>query len=209
MNAELIEFTRQALASGASRQEIASTLERAGWDKAEVATALATFADIPFAIPVPRPKPYLSAGEVFIYLIMFVALYDAAYSLGSMAFQLIDRAFPDPALARQWNNFNSAIRWDVASLLVAFPVFLFTFRATNKSLAANPERRGSRPRKWLTYLTLFAAAVVLAGDLITLVYNVLGGEFTVRFALKVATIAVLAGGVFLYFLTDIRKEEQA
>lgn len=209
MNAELVEFTRQALAKGVERREIADTLERAGWAKAEVAAALAAFADIPFAVPVPRPRPYLSAGEVFLYLIMFAALYDTAFSLGSMAFQFIDRALPDPARADQWNNFASEVRWDVSSLLVAFPLFLVTFRSANKSIAANPARRGSRPRKWLTYLTLFVAALVLAGDLITLVYNVLGGELAIRFALKVAVIAAIAGSVFLYFLTDIRREEAA
>jgi len=44
--------------------------------------------------------------------------------------------------------------------------------------------------------------------MITLVYNVLGGELTLRFFLKVLTVAVIAGGTFAYFLWDIRKEEE-
>jgi len=209
MNSELHEFTRQALAKGLERPEIEKTLRQAGWDATDVKTAIGFFADIKFPIPVPRPRPYLSAREVFIYLIMFSSLYDAAYSLGSMAFDFIDRSFPDPVQIQQWNNFNAAVRWDVSSLLVAFPLFIFTFRSTNKAVLENPTRRGSRPRKWLTYLTLFVASFALTGDLITLVYNVLGGELTVRFVLKVSTIAVIAGGVFTYFLTDVRKEEAA
>jgi membrane protein YqaA with SNARE-associated domain len=207
MNSELLEFTRQALAKGVERPEIEETLRQAGWDATDVKAAIGSFADIKFPVPVPRPRPYLSAREVFIYLIMFAALYAAAYSLGSMAFHFIDRAFPDPAQTRQLNNFNAAVRWDVSSLLVAFPLFIFTFYSTNKAILANPTRRGSRPRKWLTYLTLFVASVALTGDVITLIYNVLGGEVTIRFVLKVATIAVIAGGVFTHFLTDVRKEE--
>ena len=42
-------------------------------------------------------------------------------------------------------------------------------------------------------MTLFLAASFLVGDFITLVYNLLGGELTMRFALKVATVAIIAG----------------
>jgi membrane protein YqaA with SNARE-associated domain len=52
------------------------------------------------------------------------------------------------------------------------------------------------------------AVTILAGDLIALVYNLLGGEFTTRFLLKVATVAVIAGGVFGYYLSDLRQEER-
>ena len=46
------------------------------------------------------------------------------------------------------------------------------------------------------------------GDLITLVYNVLGGELTVRFVLKVITVAAIASTVFGYYLWDLRREER-
>ena len=58
-----------------------------------------------------------------------------------------------------------------------------------------------------TYLTLFVAASVLIGDFITLVYNLLGGELTTRFMLKVLTIAVIAGTIFFYYLPDLRLED--
>jgi hypothetical protein len=74
---------------------------------------------------------------------------------------------------------------------------------------ADPGKRRSHIRRWLTYLTIFAAAAVLIGDVITLVYNVLGGEFTVRFGLKALVIAILAGAIFGYYLSDIRRDEKA
>jgi hypothetical protein len=40
-----------------------------------------------------------------------------------------------------------------------------------------------------------------------LIYNVLGGELTIRFALKALTVLLIAGGTLAYFLSDIRKEE--
>jgi hypothetical protein len=47
----------------------------------------------------------------------------------------------------------------------------------------------------------------LIGDAATLIYNLLGGELTIRFVLKVATIAVMAGGIFTFFLSEMRRDE--
>ena len=209
MNAELLDFTRQSLQSGIPRADIAAALAEAGWPRSQIDAVLSAFADSRFPIPVPRPKPYLSAREMFVYLLMFAALYSSIYNLGSILFTFIDRAFPDGlrtyGLTR---DLGEAIRWNLSSLVVLFPLFLFTFLGINKSLAQDPTKRESRPRKWLTYMTLFFAAVAIAGDLIGLIYNALGGELTVRFLLKVAVVGVTSGGTFAYFFTDIRKDDR-
>ena len=96
----------------------------------------------------------------------------------------------------------------MASLVIAFPVFLFVARYLGKELVRSPVKRLSAVRRWLTYLTLFLAAAVLVGDLITLVYNLLGGELSLRFVLKVLVVAVIAGAVFGYYLMDLRREEE-
>src|SRR3546814_14426826 len=71
-----------------------------------------------------------------------------------------------------------------------------------------PIKRLSPVRRWLTYLTLFLAAVALICDVTTLVYNLLGGELSVRFVLKVLVVGVIAGGVFGYYLLDLRSQER-
>ncbi|WP_243309914.1 DUF5671 domain-containing protein [Fundidesulfovibrio agrisoli] len=207
MQQDLVDFTRKALERGIDRERIVQTLLDAGWNKADVASAMASYAPIDFPVPVPRPRPYLSASEVFLHLLMFASLYYAAFSLGAIAFQFIDHSFPDPASMRRMTDFRDAIRWNVSALLISFPLFAAVFRSINKTMAENPSRRQSRPRRWLTYMTLFIGAVVIAGDLIALVHNALGGELTSRFILKVATVMAIAGSSFLYFLTNIRKEE--
>lgn len=210
MNSQLLEFTRLALTNGVARTEVATALKQAGWAEADIKASLDAFADIEFPFPVPRPRPYLSAREVFVYLVFFVALYVSAYSLGAIAFEFIDRAFPDALQNGSYiHSSNDQIRWHVSSLIVAFPLFLFTLRAIAKAIAKDPTKRGSRPRKWLTYMTLFVAAISLIGDFISLIYNLLGGELTVRFALKVATVAAIAGGISAYLLMDMRKDEKS
>ena len=52
------------------------------------------------------------------------------------------------------------------------------------------------------------AAGVLIGDVTTLVYNLLSGELTARFLLKVVTVGSIAGTSFWYYLSDLRRDEQ-
>lgn len=207
MNVELLDFTRRALEKGIPRDRIAEALRAAGWSAADIAAATAAFAEEDFPIPVPRPRPYLSAQEVFVYALLFTALYVSAWHLGALIFQFVNLGFPDPALRAPRLGVFDAMRRNIAALVVAFPLFAFLLRHVHLALARDPTKRESRPRKWLTYLTLFIAAAALIGDLSALVYNLLGGELTVRFLLKVLTVAVIAGGAFGYFLADIRKDE--
>jgi hypothetical protein len=204
---ELVAFVHQALSRGLSRAQIADALRTAGWSAEQVRAALASFADVDFPIPIPRPRPYLTAREAFLYVVLFSTLYFTAYNLGAIAFELIDRAFPD-AVARGSSPYTlGAIRWSVSALVVAFPVFLFVATVLAREIRRDPAKRASKVRKNLTYLTLFMGSCILIGDVTTLVYNLLGGELTVRFMLKVATVAVIAGTIFGYYLSDIRRDE--
>ena len=143
------------------------------------------------------------------YLVLFSTLYVAAFNLGSLLFQFIDGAFPDPAARVVPPEYSrQAIRWSVSFLVVAFPVFTYVSWLTNRAIRLDPSKHASKVRRWLTYLTLFVAASVLVGDVTVLVYNLLGGELTARFVLKVLTVGGIAGGVYGYYLWDLRSDEQ-
>ncbi|HTD62608.1 MAG TPA: DUF5671 domain-containing protein, partial [Gemmatimonadaceae bacterium] len=92
---------------------------------------------------------------------------------------------------------------------VAFPVFLGVSTYVGRGVVANPAERLSPVRRWCTYLTLFIAVGFLIGDATTLVYNVLSGEITIRFILKVLVVAGIAGTTFTYYLRDLRHGERA
>ncbi|MEO7198727.1 MAG: DUF5671 domain-containing protein [Dokdonella sp.] len=201
-------FVRDALLKGASRDSIEAALIAAGWTPEQTHDALNAYAEVDFPVPVPKPRPYLSAREAFLYLLLFATLYLSAYHLGSLLFDFVNLAFPDAIRPGNARNIAQSMRWSVASLAIAFPVFLFVARHLGKDLARNPVKRLSAVRRWLTYLTLFVAAAVLIGDLITLVYNLLGGELSVRFLLKVMVVGVIAGAIFGYYLRDLRREEK-
>jgi hypothetical protein len=209
VNEELARFVRDGLASGATRGSIGEVLRGAGWAAGDVRGALASYAEVEFPIPVPRPQPYLSARDAFMYLLLFATLYISAFSLGQLCFQLINQVFPDPAAPQFAPEFaRQAIRWSVSYLIVAFPIFLTLSRRLGRELSADPAKRGSKVRRWLTYMTLFVAAAVLIGDVANLVFSLLGGELSARFLLKVVTVGAIAGMAFWYYLSDLRRDEQ-
>ena len=207
-NEELHGFVRDALGKGIARTEVEAVLTRSGWGAAQVRGALDEFADVAFPIPVPRPRPSLDARDAFLYFVLFSTLYVSAFHFGNLIFDFINRAFPDPAFSDRYGYAASAVRWSIASLIIAVPVFLFVSSRTSAAIRTDPAKRGSKARRWLTYLTLSIASVVLIGDFITLVYNVLSGELSVRFMLKILTVATIAGGVFGYYLWDLRADEK-
>lgn len=206
MNSELSLFVRESLAKGVSRKEIQGNLKKAGWQDDEVRQALGAYADMTSAVPVPRRRPYLNAREAFLYLVLFLTLYISAVSFGTLVFQYINNWLPDPVLGLNANI--DAIRFSTSSLIIAFPVFYFVSWIVAKAIRKDPDKRSSKIRKWLTYITLFIAAGIIIGDLITLVFNLLGGELTLRFVLKVLTVGGIAGVIFGYYLWDLRKEEK-
>ncbi len=205
---ELEAFVREALLRGLPRPEIEQALLQAGWTIEQARDALGAFAEIPFPVPVPRRRPSLSAAEAFEYLLLFTTLYLSAYHLGSLLFDFIDRAFPDPTsrINDPWTT--DAMRWSTASLVIAFPIFMVLSRHIHAAITRDPVKRLSPVRRWLTYLTLFLAATILIADLTTLVYNALGGELTSRFVLKVATVGAIAGTIFGFYLRNVRQEDR-
>ena len=209
VNEDLSRFLKEGLERGLPRKELEGVLLQTGWPPEQVKGALAAYAEVDFPLAVPVPKPYLSAREAFVYLVLFTTLYVSAFSLGSLVFELINQAFPDPGTFIPAAATRASIRWSISLLLVTFPVFAFVQLRTDRALEADPTRGLSEVRRWLTYLTLFVASAFLIGDVTSVVYRVLSGEITTRFILKVLTIAVIAGSVLWHLTRGVREEEVA
>ena len=206
MNRELRAFIKETLERGHDREEIRTVLLNAGWHESEVRTGLSSFAASDFPVAVPRPTPYLYAREAFLYLVSFIALYVAAISFALLAFGLIDHAFRDVLDYR--DGYPSAGQATaIASVIIAFPLFLFLSRHLARHVSLDPERRQSLVRRWLTYLTLVVGAGIILGDLIALLANLLTGDPTPQFALKTVSILFIAGCIFGYYFWEMRRTE--
>ncbi len=145
--------------------------------------------------------------DVFLHLLAIITLYVSAGAFLSLIFQYINVLIPDPIAGgfRGLSGAYSAIRWSIAILIVVFPVYLWASWFLNKGYQAQPFRRNSKVRRWLIYFTLFVAALIIIGDLVSLIFNLLGGELTVRFLLKVLVVGFVAGSVFGYYFWELKR----
>jgi len=151
----------------------------------------------------------LGAGgpkDVFLQIGSVLGLYISVLALGALIFQLVNIYFPD-VLAHEYGGYSrEGLRWPLAILVVAWPLCLWLNYYIQRELISNAFKRELKTRKWLLYFTLFVAAIVIAGDLVTLIFRFLSGELTVRFVLKVFAVLAIAGGTFAYYGWNIKKE---
>lgn len=149
-------------------------------------------------------KQKSSPKDVFMHLLMIATLYVSTFSFISLWFDYINFLYPD-ALNYHYQGILDGILWSTAMLIVVFPVYLLISRLIAKDVSAEPEKHELRIRKWLVYLTLFLAAIAIIVDVVTLVYNFLSGELSVKFFLKILVVLLVAGAVFGYYLWDVKR----
>jgi hypothetical protein len=200
----LQRFVAAAKGGGASDEFIAVLLKRRGWSSEEVYGALEDYWVGATGVALPaREGAGESARDAFLYLLAFSTLATWAMALGSLLFQLIDHWFPD-SVTRFAANLRSTITWQLASVAVAFPIYLLVARLIFRETAGEPERLKSGVRRWLTWIALLITAGAMIGDLITFVDSFLTGDLTVRFVLKSLVVFVIAGAIFTYYLGALR-----
>lgn len=223
MNAEkLIQFVNHARDKGMDHATIRRLLLSAGWKDKDIAEVFC-MRDLELPIPVPtgvvaprsrttrRPgSPWpRRARDAFFHLLMFGALYTATTSLILLFFSYINFAFPDPAWRTSYAQLEAAfslIRAQLSIVVVSFPIFLYLWHFLLREMRRHPERVAIR--RWLGYLSVFAGALTLSGDVMTLIYYLLEGQLTVRFLLKAALLFAISGGLVFYLVNTLRSEAQ-
>src|SRR3989344_5489708 len=153
-----------------------------------------------------------SMAEIFVNFLSFVLLGIIATSAGILYFQVINKYFPD-ILSATYQNYQassynpSVISYAIASLVIGFPIFLWALWFWFSAFGGRNivEKTESKLSKWLTYIVLLVAGGAIIGDLITIIYNFLQGEYGARFLLKALTILIIAGLVFSFYFLERRK----
>jgi hypothetical protein len=154
-----------------------------------------------------------SPKDFFLHLFTVGLLYYSAVSFLLLVFQLVDKYFPE--MTTVYGDYyatgfsDNAIRFSISSLIVLFPLFLFLNRYLHRQYEKDSDKKHLRIRKWLVYLTLFISAITLAGDLIAIINKFLEGFPSVSFAIKAASILIVAGGIFYYYVVDIKAAERS
>ncbi len=202
-DASLGHFIAHARSKGMDFATIRALLLSAGWKEKDVVRAMS---DETLDLAVPVPPDVGGARDAFMHLFAFVAFYTTVVSLVLLLFSLIDFAFPDPARSRYANQWYMAslLRWLIAQVFIAFPIFVLLWRKLLGEIRERPEKGSSPIRRWLSYLTLLFAASTLMCTGMTLLYYFLDGELTMRFVVKVAVLALIATLSLVYFLRLLR-----
>ena len=150
----------------------------------------------------------LGPKDFFMQLFMFGTLYISVGSFINLLFAYISKLFPDN-LQYYYNGGFEAIRWPMSSLIIVFPVFLILSRLINNDIALNPTKKESKLYRILVYLTLSLAGAAIVGDLIALVYYLLGGGITTQFILKILVVLVVSLAVFGYYRWHLKADFMA
>ncbi len=141
--------------------------------------------------------------DFFLWAGAVIALYGSVISLITLLFEYVNRAFPDP-LAYSGDPYGGAVRAAMAGVIVLVPTTVILLRIIRKSIAKEPGKAEIWVRRWALVLTIFIAVAVILIDLITLITTFLGGELSARFGLKVLVVLLIAAGVFMHFLADLK-----
>lgn len=150
-------------------------------------------------------QAHTTAKDFFLHLGAIAGLYATAIALVNLLFTVIDNAYP---AVTQYNYYSSSsISLPVATLIIIFPVFLLLSRLVYKTYKLEPDKKQLGIRRWLTYITLFVAGIILASDLVTVLYKFLDGQdLTAAFILKALVVFLLTGAIFKFYLDEIRDK---
>ena len=145
----------------------------------------------------------------FFYLLSLISLGFTAIPAGMIAFQLINKWLPDPLSGYTASYTSGTLKFGLAALLIAVPVYYWSVQQINKGLVKKELDKKSSLRRWLIYFILLVTAVVVLGWLIAIFYRYLDGELTGQFFAKSAVAIIIAGVIFLFYRYDLHRDPLA
>lgn len=199
-------FVQAAKDRGLADEFIVELLRQNGWSERRVYRAYSAYyaEELGMALPA-RPLGSGGARDAFFYLLNFITLGFWTVALGQIFFMLVARAFPDPV--RTLNDAGGSLRdqisFQLATVIVSFPIFVLIHARIQRDLRSRPDMYESPVRRWLTYVALVFAALIVLGDAIWVIDALITGALTARFILDALVLLVLGGGVFVYYLRTI------
>lgn len=158
----------------------------------------------------PSPVPHFGMWVAFQYIILFIALYVSATSFVGILHYLVKKLIPDALDKTSYFSAfeDSLMRGYLAALIVAFPIFAFLYLVLKKQVLQKPAIRNLRVRKLLIYITLVATFVIMLYDIIKTIYDFLSGTVTTRSIANFLVTILVAGGIFLYFILEVKGDRR-
>jgi Domain of unknown function (DUF5671) len=150
-------------------------------------------------------KPKTTAKDFFLWAGAIVSFYWSVIAFILLTFDYINYAFPNALSYYPVDPYQSGISYEMASIIVLLPIYMLLMWLIHKDITNDSSRKEIWVRRWALILTLFVAGIAMAVDLITLLTTFLNGEaLTIAFLLKVLIIFLIAAGVFMHFIADLK-----
>lgn len=150
------------------------------------------------------------ALDVFVYLGIGISLVVSITNLLQVIFAAVNRKFVDVLNYTSYvDGSQSDVRFAIASLIVFFPIYIGLSWYVARDIQKFLYKQDITVRKIMIYLTLFVTVLTLIGTLVSVIYTYLGGEISVRFGLKAASVFVVAFTVFAYYFYSLRRNYAA
>ncbi|MFA5744707.1 MAG: DUF5671 domain-containing protein [Candidatus Paceibacterota bacterium] len=150
-------------------------------------------------------KPKTTPKDFFLWAGAVISFYWSVIAFILLTFEYINYTFPNALAYYPADPYQSGISYQMASIIILLPVYMLLMWIIRKDIVQDASRKEIWVRKWALILTLFVAGVAIVGDLITLLTTFLNGEdLTSAFLLKVLVIFLVAAGVFMHFIADLR-----
>jgi len=149
--------------------------------------------------------PKTTPKDFFLWAGAMIAFYWSVVSFVLLIVQYIDYTFPNALAYYPANPYESGIGYQMASICVLLPLFLLLKWFIQRDISAQRELNDLWVRRWALILTLFVASIAMAGDLVALLTTFFNGEeMTTGFVLKVLVVFLVAAGVFMHFIADLK-----
>jgi hypothetical protein len=130
-----------------------------------------------------------------------------AFSTGAIFFLAIDIFIKDPA-SRAFFDLGGFARFNAAVLIASLPVLALVRRAIMRDVARNPASRIAPVVRTLAYITLLVTSLIMVCDMVVVLMGFLNGDLTLTFILKSGVVLLLAGGIFLWYISGLTFEEK-
>jgi len=157
-------------------------------------------------------KTALTPKFFFISLGVLVTLITSVTSFLTLLFDTLNKKFPDALNSTYQYGYNSydfeSIRASLATLIIVFPVFLILSYFWRKLSKTELSKLDNMIFRWMIYLVVFLAGIVIVVDLVTLVKYFVSGEITNRFVFKVLGAAVVSCLVGFNYFSELKNHEK-
>ncbi len=228
---ELSAYVKASRVKKASDDEIRSKLQAVGWKEEDINAALAMDSGVPLPPSDQSPvtndkltshsslvtnlsdvKSPESMWDSFEYILMFIAMYVSAISLATILNYLVDQWFPSYSYSNPTYITNTTIPdylyGFLSALIVSFPIFAFLFLNLTRRVQKNPLVKKMHSRRMLVYITLIVSFIILLFSVIFAVHTFLTGNISVNFLLHLLVAMGISGGIFVYFLGEVKEDRK-